>query len=166
MGAGVMNVQERPFAEIAYSKLPVSEASSGLSNVAVVQLDQVPLSMAEGWKLARERLLTLWNLEPNWDDEGAPSPDKSILSGALRLAETQRRGWQSEQTEAKLVDGRPTRLLPPPNRISPSQHGTILFEWQWPGVYFEVEIISPNAAECMLMTEGSKAIHFLYPYHW
>jgi hypothetical protein len=159
-----MNLQERSFAEIAYSQLPASESDTGRADAALARLNQVTSAMAEGWKRAGERLLALWNLEPNWDDEGAPSPGTSILSGALRLAEINRRGWLSEQTEAKLTDGRPTGLLPPPNRISPSQDGTILFEWQDSGFYFEIEVLTPNTAECMLIAGESKAKHF--PFRW
>lgn len=163
MGASVMTVQERAFAGIAYSQLPVSDWG-GYSDAPVARFEHTAFSMAEGWKRARERLLTLWNLEPDWDDAGASAPDKSILSGAIRMSEAQRSGWLSEQTEAKMADGRPTRLLPPPSRISPSQDGTILFEWQAPGFYFEIEALTPNTGECMLIDGESKAEHF--PFRW
>ena len=108
-----------------------------------------------GWGAAIDRLLELWTLEPDWDDNGSPAPDRAALSGAIVFAEQQKKRWENP-----LSDGYgPLPPFPPPHRIAPSCDGTVVLEWQTPTTYLEIEVLSANAADGMLVAEGAAPIH-------
>ena len=113
--------------------------------------DEAP-AFAAGWGAAIDRLLALWGLEPDWDANGSPAPDRAALSGAIVFAEQQKKRWGA----ALVVGDDP---LPPPHRIAPSCDGTVVLEWQTPTTYLEIEVLSANAADGMLVAEGAAPIH-------
>ena len=80
-----------------------------------------------------QELKDIGSLQDDWDGEGAEAPKSELVASAITLLD--------------FIQN----TLPPPTRITPSQTGNIVFEWQFEdNIYLEVEIVDPFHIECML----------------
>ncbi len=102
--------------------------------------DRVP----ELWKERTDDLLRIRSTEHDWDGLGAEAPDDALVDSAISLLKMLRR--ESD--------------MPPPTRIVATPGGTVLFEWQYDGVYIEAEIVEPYCAEWMLERPGEQTAHW------
>ena len=73
-----------------------------------------------------DRLRELSKLPEDWDGLGAKQPKPAVIDSILELVS---------------LRGGPSRIV-----VSPS--GSIVLEWQAPGIRLEVEITEPYHAEC------------------
>lgn len=89
------------------------------------------------------RMIELKSLQDNWDGEGAEAPKLELINIAITLL------------------GFIQHTLPPPTRITPSQTGNIVLEWQFKdSTYLEVEIVDPFHIECMLEVPSLPTRHW------
>ena len=95
---------------------------------------------APRWAETRDELLRIRLLEVDWDGEGAPAPEVSVVDGAIRFAID--------------MDG---LNFPPPQRTHLGVNGTIYFEWHSPEGYRELEVYGPCRAESRFVRKGSDA---------
>lgn len=80
-----------------------------------------------------QELEDIQSLQDNWDGEGAEAPKPELVDSTITLL------------------GFIQNTLPPPTRITPSQTGNIVLEWQFEdNVYLEAEIVDPFHIEWML----------------
>ena len=99
------------------------------------------------WAAAKERILDLLRLEPDWNGDGAPAICPSMIRSALHLADT----LELEQCSA-------------PHIIYSLPDGNISLEWQHPdGIIERIEIEGIGHGELMVTypdrpTEFSKKI--------
>ncbi len=91
----------------------------------------------DGWAQQIDELLSIRNLEDDWDGLGAKGPSTALVDSALRLALI----FRSSNT-------------PAPCRIVPGRTGTVIFEWQVGETYQELEVTRPHHAECVMITAG------------
>ena len=92
----------------------------------------------QGWDEIRDELLRIRLLEDDWDAEGAPAPEVSVVDGAIRFAID--------------MDGLD---FPPPQRTHLGVNGTIYFEWHSSEGYREFEVYGPRRAESRFVRKGS-----------
>lgn len=80
-----------------------------------------------------QELVDIQSLQDNWDGEGAEAPKSELVDSAITLL------------------GFIQNTLPPPTRISASQTGNIVLDWQFEdNTYLEAEIVGPLHVEWML----------------
>ena len=96
------------------------------------------------WRATQDRIRAIAALEPDWDGMGADAPSSAIFDGLIRYIQSLRE-----------------RATPPPSRIAPTPLGTIILEWQSPGLYIEAEIVSSDRLEVMEAPEGRPIRHSL-----
>lgn len=124
--------------------------TSGLDPSALASSEECEL-----WKRWRERVPELWvqltddllrirSVERDWDGLGAEAPDGALVDSAIDLLKKLRRADE----------------LRPPTRIVATPAGTVLFEWQYDGVYCEAEIVEPYCADWMLERPGEQTAHW------
>lgn len=79
-------------------------------------------------------------LHANWDGEGAEKPKRELVDSAIALlTNLPDVGW--------IFSG---RELPPPSRVTATQIGNIVLEWQFnDGYYLEAEVSEPSRVEWM-----------------
>jgi hypothetical protein len=80
---------------------------------------------------AVKQLQAITSLPAGWDSHGGSPPDRRCLESAKSLL--------SETVKVPFD-------LPKP-RINPTPGGGVQFEWESPGKYLEVEVVSADAAE-------------------
>ncbi|QVL34273.1 hypothetical protein KIH39_10305 [Telmatocola sphagniphila] len=90
------------------------------------------------WKAIQDQVALLFGLQDDWDGEGTLAPASALVEGAIRLT-------QKLQAIGELA----------PDRVHPSVNSTIYFEWHAPQEYREIEVVSPNEAECRIFHKGS-----------
>ena len=80
-----------------------------------------------------QELEDIQSLQDNWDGEGAEAPKSELVDSTITLL--------------RFIQN----TLPPPTRITPSQTGNIVLEWQFEdNIYLEAEIVDPFHIEWML----------------
>ena len=90
-----------------------------------------------------QELENIQSLHDNWDGEGAEAPKSELIDSAITLL------------------GFIQKKLPPPSRITPTQNGGIVLDWQFENnIYLEAEIADPCLVEWML------EIPFQQTQHW
>jgi hypothetical protein len=77
-----------------------------------------------GWQVAECELLSIEKLRDDWDGMGAKAPDPKVVESAFIFLDSIRVGGDSQ----------------PPESISASPRGRIVFSWQC----FEAEIVDPT----------------------
>ncbi len=97
----------------------------------------------EPWGPVFGELQRIRNFESDWDGERTEAPGPALLDAAIRLAQ-------------KLSsNGEPAA-----DRVCASVNATVYFEWHLPSGYREIEIVSPERAECRWLggmgTEASR----------
>lgn len=92
------------------------------------------------WSELVDDLLVLRTLEEDWDGQGAVAPHPTLVDGAITLA-------QHFQLTGEC----------PADRVIASVNGTIIFEWQGPSGYLEIEVTTPVEAEGRRVRAGSEA---------
>jgi hypothetical protein len=89
------------------------------------------------WQECFSELLTFRDLQDDWDGLGAKAPFDWAIRSAIELAENLRqKGW------------------PAPGGVIPGITGTVLFEWQNPGLFIELEVTSQSSADQLVMRDG------------
>lgn len=83
-----------------------------------------------GWNRVTDQLLDIRGLVRGWDGDDAPAPKTALTDSALRLVAQLRRSD-----------------CPPPARAVASFDGTVVVEWQWPGVMIQLEVTGPGRAD-------------------
>jgi len=91
----------------------------------------------DGWGEQIDELLSIRNLQDDWDGLRAKAPSTALVDSALRLALNFR-----------------TTKTPAPCRIVPDRTGTVIFEWQVGDTYQELEVTRPHHAEFVIITAG------------
>ncbi|MEZ6143557.1 MAG: hypothetical protein R3B84_23580 [Zavarzinella sp.] len=93
--------------------------------------------VVQQWKAKIAQLQNFKQLVDDWDGEGTDAPDHVLVDAAIALA-----------NELELND------VVPPTMIHVSVNSTVYFEWHLDNGYCEIEIISPDHAECHLLRNG------------
>jgi hypothetical protein len=99
----------------------------------------------ESWSERLDDLLDIRCLEDDWDGLGARAPSLALVDSAIQLAQ--------ELRQLGCIS---------PSRIVPGVNGTVLFEWQADGVYWEIEVLRPYYAEAVKMTTGEPPEHWIF----
>jgi hypothetical protein len=114
-----------------FEHLPSMEAYLG------VPFAPLPLLNDDLWQECFSELLTFRDLQDDWDGLGAKAPFDWAIRSAIELAENLRQnGW------------------PAPGGVIPGITGTVLFEWQNPGLFIELEVTSESSADQLVMRDG------------
>ena len=114
-----------------FEHLPSMEANLG------VPFAPLPLLNDDLWQECFSELLTFRDLQDDWDGLGAKAPFDWAIRSAIELAEDLRqKGW------------------PAPGGVIPGVTGTVLFEWQNPGLFIELEVTSQSSADQLVMRDG------------
>jgi hypothetical protein len=87
------------------------------------------------WERANSELLLIERLRDDWDGLGAKAPGLQVVKSAHILFRQLRRDQE----------------LPPPNAVSASPQGNIVFSWNQSGTYLEAEI--PDAQRVVWLLE-------------
>lgn len=95
----------------------------------VADVDQSAES-ACSWDRVIDDLLSLRQLQDDWDGQGAEAPDPAVVDSALKLALNFR-----------------ASAMHPADRVVAGVNGTVFFEWFAPTQYLEIEVLAPGAAE-------------------
>ena len=98
--------------------------------------------VARTWDERIDRLLAIRQLEDDWDGQGAPAPAVDVVDSALVLALLLRH------------DG-----VVPPTGVVQGVGGEVLFDWQSPDTYVEVEVTGPYAADAFIHVPGQPLRH-------
>lgn len=96
------------------------------------------------WFNRRMELEALYNLEFDWDGEGADPLSKGLIDSAIQYF---------KNLHSK-------KQMPPPSRIIATQDGEIIIEWQFDGMYIEATISQPYLAEWMIVHPDGQVKHF------
>jgi len=98
------------------------------------------IETAMAWDAARDELLALEQLAPNWDGEGADPVKPGLIPASLRLMEL-----------AREAD------YPPPVYVYATADGTVMIEWHWANGRGEIaNIRKAKAAEIVFREPGQK----------
>lgn len=90
-----------------------------------------------------QELENIQSLQENWDGEGAEAPKLELIDSAISLL------------------GFIQKKLPPPSRITPTQTGNIVLEWQFENnIYLEAEIVDRSCVEWMLEIPFQQTLHW------
>jgi hypothetical protein len=98
-------------------------------------------SRREGWGEVVQSIQNLSGLPGNWDGEGSEPPSPEILSRAIQITEELRKS-----------------KLPPPTTAVATRAGIVLFTWQDPSDYRELEV-TESGIETMFIDENGVATH-------
>jgi hypothetical protein len=90
------------------------------------------------WSQLIDDLLTLRDLEEDWDCQGAAAPHPAVVDGSITLA---------QHFQAKKIV--------PADRVIAGVSGTVFFEWHSSGGYLEIEVTTPDQAECRSVKQGT-----------
>jgi hypothetical protein len=105
------------------------------------------IQSAGAWEPTIQKIVAFQHLGENWDGLAAAPPDHGVLASAIGLA------YIFHEREVE-----------PPHRVVPGLEGSVIFEWQFPdGLYCEVEIVRPFAADVMMIEPGKPAKHWPLP---
>ncbi len=94
------------------------------------------------WKKIRKQIVSFETLLDDWDGQGADAIPLEVVSGALILAQT-----LEEQKQ------------PLPRSVTPTPVGTIVFTWGQESDLYDLEIVSAERAEYMIMESGKPPQH-------
>ncbi|MCE9531317.1 MAG: hypothetical protein K8T89_09380 [Planctomycetes bacterium] len=87
-------------------------------------------AFSHAWRKLIDELVAIRRLEDDWDGQGAQAPEVALVDSAIALA----RYFQSND-------------WPTANFVIAGGNGTIIFEWQGPEEFLEIEVTATNAAE-------------------
>lgn len=93
------------------------------------------------WDGVIDQLLTLRQLEDDWDGQEAAAPDPGVVDSALRLAVRFHHAGQ-----------------PPADRVLAGVNGTVFFEWHTPTQYTEIEVVAPGRAEGRRVNKSDNSV--------
>lgn len=128
----------------------IAQSADSLLEDTVGALDQLGLfstiddEKENAWFSRLGELHALYELEDNWDGEGAEPLSRGNIDSAIQYFKTL---YSQKQT-------------PPPSRVTASQDGEVIIEWQINGVYIEATISQPYLAECMYVYPDGSVRHF------
>lgn len=89
------------------------------------------------WDAAIREINKMRWLGKDWDGAGGKGPTSDVVDWAITLAERLR-----------------AKEITPPSRVAPGVTGSVLMEWQEGGVYYELEVPRPFAAELLTALPG------------
>jgi hypothetical protein len=113
-------------------------------DLAQLAWDQLFDNAERRWTAVIDQLIEFGTWKADWDNEGAPAPNKDAVSGAIGLV----------NHFLALLHENQADKMPPPSRVLPTIDGTILFEWQFPGSYMELDVRGKNEADGMILRKG------------
>ncbi|HZK81214.1 MAG TPA: hypothetical protein VFC46_09115 [Humisphaera sp.] len=100
------------------------------------------------WFKGKESIDRLFSLEDDWDGMGAKAPSAILIGNANDFLQSLRCG----------------EVVPPPSAVVATPLGTIMFEWQGMGAYFEAVISRPYVAEFLFEGLDGESISWEVPW--
>ena len=101
-----------------------------------------PSAAAAAWNQRIDQLLAVRQLEDDWDGQGSPAPAVEVVDSALVLALLLRQAG-----------------VEPPTGVVQSVGGEVLFDWQSPDKYVELEVTGPYTADVFIHVPGQPLRH-------
>jgi len=127
--------------------------TSAQTSLRLYESDTGPLNLTgffslrspqQDWEDRFSNLDALYELEDNWDGEGAEALRGELIDSA---------------SDYLMILHKKDESFPP-TRIAPSQDGEIIIEWQEGDLYMEVAITEPYHAEWMYQVSGQDVIQW------